>query len=407
MTVQLRIHGPSAFLVAVVVSTTAQAGGLYLQEFATSSMGTAGAGAQAKAEDASTAFFNPAGMSRLEQTQTMAGAGVLTSVIRFDQDEDTPIAGGNGGNAGGEAPIVSLNHVQKITDDLSAGLSLISISGAVLDYNDDWAGRFQNQKIEFVTLSMQPSLSYRINDYLSVGAGALVLYANMDAKVAVPPPNGTGRVKIKDADDFDVGFVGGLLLEPTDRTRFGLTYQSKVEPNLGGDVEIEPVGAQAAVDLKIPLAERVQLGGYHAFNDQWAVLGSFRWENWSEFSDIPVSVEQGSTEVKTGWRDTYGFSLGAHYRPTPKLLLQAGFGYDTSPVSDGNRNASIPIDDQFRYSIGAQYDLTDKINVGGAFVYADYGDNKIDSNTLKGKYKDYDLYFFTLNISYKFGGPIF
>jgi long-chain fatty acid transport protein len=383
----------------------ARAGGLYLQEYGTPAMGAAGAGAQAKADDASTAFFSPAGMPRLEQTQIMSGAGLLHSDVRFDPDADTPIPGNNGGQAGGNAPILSLNHVQKITDKLSAGLSLISISGAALDYNDDWAGRFQNQKIEFLTLSIQPSIAYRINDYLSIGAGALILYANLDANVAVPPPNGTGKVKIKDADDVDAGFVGGLLLEPTERTRFGLTYQSKVEPKLGGDVEIQPIGAQAAIDLKIPLAERVQLGAYHELNDQFALLGSFRWENWSEFGNIPVSVERGSTDVDTGWRDTYGFSLGVHYRPTEKWLLQAGFGYDTSPVSDGNRNASLPIDEQFRYSAGVQYDLTERINMGGAFVYADYGKNKIDSDLLKGDYKDYNLYFFALNLSYKFGTP--
>ncbi|MEM7021990.1 MAG: outer membrane protein transport protein [Pseudomonadota bacterium] len=396
------------FVLGTLSSTAAEAGGLYLQEYGTPAMGAAGAGAQARADDASTAFFNPAGMTRLEQTQTMGGAGILQSDVRFDKDSDTPIAGGNGGQAGGTAPILSLNHAQKITDDLSAGLSLISISGAVLDYNNSWAGRFQNQKVELLTLSIQPTLAYRINEYLSVGAGALILYGNLDADVAVPPPNGTGRVKIRDADDFDAGFVGGILVEPTQQTRFGITYQSKVEPKLGGDVDIQPAGAQAAIDLKLPLAERVQVAAYHEINEQVALLGSFRWENWSKFGNIPVSVEQGSTNVDTGWRDTYGFSLGAQYRPTKKWMLQAGFGYDTSPVSDGNRTAALPIDEQFRYAVGAQYDLTERINLGGSFVYADYGDAKIDSDLLKGSYKNNDLYFFTLNFSYKFGeGPLF
>jgi long-chain fatty acid transport protein len=53
-------------IISVFPTATARAGGLYLNEFATPSMGTAGAGAQAWADNASTAFFNPAGMTQLD-----------------------------------------------------------------------------------------------------------------------------------------------------------------------------------------------------------------------------------------------------------------------------------------------------------------------------------------------------
>jgi long-chain fatty acid transport protein len=165
------------------------------------------------------------------------------------------------------------------------------------------------------------------------------------------------------------------------------------------------VGAEASIDLKIPLAETVRLGAYQELTDRWALLGSLRWENWSQFGNIPVSVEQASATVRTGWRDTYGFSVGVHFRPTEPWLLQAGFGYDTSPVSDKDRSAALPLDRQYRYATGVQYQLNERVNIGASFVYADYGDNKIDGDTLKGQYSDYDLFFFGLNVNYKFGAP--
>ena len=81
----------------------AGAGGLYLNEFATPSMGTAGAGQEAYAGDASTsfAFHNPAGMTRLDGHQVSLGAGVLMGDTEFDTDADTPFAGGNGGDQAG------------------------------------------------------------------------------------------------------------------------------------------------------------------------------------------------------------------------------------------------------------------------------------------------------------------
>jgi long-chain fatty acid transport protein len=400
----LRIGG-YAVAVGLMVTSSAQAGGLYLQEFMTPNMGTAAAGAQARADSAATAFENVAGMTRLKHSELMVGAGLGISDVRFDPDDNTPVPGTNSGQAGGPFPILSLNYVHKITDDLAAGLGLISVAGASLDYNNGWVGRFQNQEVDLLTLSAIPSLAYRITDWLSVGAGAQILYATMDVKAALPTPlqPGDGRVKVEDADDVDVGFVGGVLLEPLDGTRIGVTYQSKVEPKLSGDVSIEPIGAQAGIDIKLPLVETVRVGVYQDITEQWAVLGSLRWENWSQFGNLPISTDRGSRTAKTGWHDTYGFNLGVNYRPADQWLLQAGFAYDSSPVSDGNRNAMLPVDRQLRYAAGVQYQWNERVNIGGAFEYADMGDAKIDSNVLKGDYEDNQIFFFGLNVSYKFG----
>lgn len=63
-----------AVLASAMVSwplAAALAGGLYLNEFNSPGMGVAGAGAQALANDASTAFHNPAGMDEDDRTPDM------------------------------------------------------------------------------------------------------------------------------------------------------------------------------------------------------------------------------------------------------------------------------------------------------------------------------------------------
>ena len=101
------ITSAAAVLSLFVYAQAAQAGGLYLNEFATPSMGVAGAGQEAVASDASTnfAFHNPAGMTRLDGNEVSVGAGVGYGETKFDPDPNTPFAGGNGGNQAGLFPL--------------------------------------------------------------------------------------------------------------------------------------------------------------------------------------------------------------------------------------------------------------------------------------------------------------
>ncbi len=175
--------------------SSAGAGGLYLNEFATPSMGVAGAGQEAVANDASTnfAFHNPAGMTRLEGHSIALGAGLLQGDTEFNTDPDTPFNGGNGGDQAGWAPLIGSHGVYSVTDDLKLGMSMFSISGAALDPDNNWAGRYSIQKLELLTLSANPSVAYRVNDWLSLGAGANVTYADIDYKLAAPPHQPSSR----------------------------------------------------------------------------------------------------------------------------------------------------------------------------------------------------------------------
>lgn len=148
----------------LVMGGQSWAGGLYIQEFATSSLGTANAGAQAWADNASTAFLNPAGMTRLEGKELMLGGGLIYLDIKFDSAPDTPVAGGDGGNAGSFAPLINAFYVHSLSDDFKLGLDLTSISGAVLDYDDNWAGRRQVLNTEIFAITLHPSLAYRVNN---------------------------------------------------------------------------------------------------------------------------------------------------------------------------------------------------------------------------------------------------
>jgi len=389
------------FILILGIPCICTAGGLYLNEFGTPSMGVAGAGANAVAVDASTSFHNAAGMTRIKGTELMGTAGVLNSTVKFDPAADTPIPGGDGGDAGGPGPIIGGFYAHSLSDKWKLGANLITISGAILDYDDDWTGRYLNTDVRLLTMTFYPSVAYRVNNWLSLGGGPQVMYANLELKAKAPPPKGTGEVKI-DGDDLAFGFGLCALFELSERTRFGVVYQSEIEPEFDGDVKLSPPGLEVSTDTKVTLARFVKVSGYHELNDQWALLGTVGWENWSAFKDVNISTGRVSQKIPRNWDDTWKFAAGVHYHPVEKWLLQLGFSYDTSPVDSKDRTPDMPIDRQIRYAAGAQYKWSDRLSTGAQFVYADYGKAKIDNDLLKGDYKRNDIIFLALNANWKF-----
>jgi long-chain fatty acid transport protein len=385
----------------VFPASSAWAGGLYINEFTSPSMGVAGAGAEAVANDASTSLHNPAGMTRLDGNEVMLGVGMLSANVEFKADSTTPQSGGNGGDAGGWGPLIGTFGVYSVSEDLKLGMNIFSISGAVLEYDSDWTGRYQAQEVEILTVSLNPTIAYRVNDTLSLGAGLVAMYASLDLTLAVPP-GGTGQATL-DGDDLSLGFNLGAMVELSPRTRLGLLYFSEQKLEFSGDLDIKPISLSVASDTELILAQLVRIGGYHELNDQWALLGTVGWEDWSAVENLLVSTAATPTvQIPRNWDDTYHLSVGVHYRPVKDWLWQTGFTYDSSPVDEGDRTADMPIDEQFRYAAGVQYQWNEGLNIGASIVYADLGDARINnSNLLIGEYDKNEIIFFALNFNWK------
>ncbi len=381
------------------------AGGLYIGEFGTPSTGVANAGAVAVGQDASTAWHNPASMTRLSGTQVMGAAGLLIPNIRFDPDSDTPVPGGDGGQAGNLAPVMNGSFVHSLTDKLKFGFSLGSLAGAGLKYDSNWAGRRQATESKLITVTGMPSVAFK-HHWLSIGAGLQISYGKLDPLKLKAPNPAESTVKI-DGDDWAFGYTVGALVEFSETSRLGVKYQSKTKFNFDGDLKISGGifgGFSVGSDTEIELPQFVEVGFYHELNNQFALLATADWEDWGGSLDtIPISVNAGGTDIPTNWKDTYKLAVGLHYRPSQPWLLMTGFAYDTSPVDAKDRTADLPVDRQLRYAVGAQYQWSERLNLGGNFEYIDLGDAKINNDrTLKGDYRRNEVFFVSLNANWKF-----
>ena len=107
----------SVFLVMLMIAPSITvAGGLYLNEWATPSMGQANTGAEAWGHDASTFFHNPAAMTRIEDRPFMVGVGFMLPEVQFDPAPTTPVGGPDGGDPGGFVPLLSAFYVNDLSD---------------------------------------------------------------------------------------------------------------------------------------------------------------------------------------------------------------------------------------------------------------------------------------------------
>jgi long-chain fatty acid transport protein len=403
----------SAIALALLGANQALAGGLWITEYGQPTQGRAGAGEEAGNGDATDAFLNPASMSRLEQSEILVSAGVIAASVEFDVENSGIVNGdGDGGDAGSLAPGGSVFYARPLNDRWAVGVSMVALTGSVLDYNDDWAGRFQVQDVSILVIGAVPSVSYRVTDKLSVGASVPVMYSELDMDIAIPNPESPlqgpeGKVNL-DGNDTQVAGSLSFLYEFSERTRLGGRALSKFDFEYDGDISADLLG-QVGVETNLTMAALARVGLSHDLNEQWSLKATWGWDNWSELQDVFITTNAGGTNLPRNWEDTYHYSVGADYHLNRQWTLRAGVAYDTDPVDAKDRTADMPLDEQIRYAMGMDYLRDTGMRISGSLVYADYGDAEIDSQKappafgIQGDYKTNEIWFANVSFNWPLG----
>lgn len=408
--------GACALLALLTVPGFASAGGLWLNEFGDFSGGRAAAGAAAGVDEAMTIAYNPASITLLEGSQLFVSAGAIMGDMAFDVSYGSPRNGtGDGGDAGKTAPAGALAYVHDFASDRwSAGVALGGLSGAGLDYDDGWAGRYQATEVSLLVMALSPTVAYKVNDHLSLGASVQAVYGDLELDFAVPrrlaaAQDGAGSL---DGDDLTPAFTLGAVYELRPGSRFGLFYQSEVELDFDGrakvNVPLDRVGEGAELarsvgtDTELTLAEYVRFSIHQALDDRWGVNLTLGWDNWSALDNVIVSTEDGQNGIPTQWSDTWHYAWGIEYKLDDRWDLTSGIAYDDNPVRARDRNAQLPVDRQIRYAVGARYRVGDSIRVGGYINYVDLGNAKISAQRFGGDFDENSALSLAVNLSWIF-----
>jgi long-chain fatty acid transport protein len=379
-------------------SGTASAAGFALIEQNASGMGNAYAGAAAVAEDASTIFFNPAGLTKL-QGKNIAVAGHLIDLgIKFSNNGNStaptspaPIAsiGNNGGDAGDKIPVPNVFFSMPIGEQLTFGIGVSAPFGLVTDYDAGWVGRFQGIKTSVETLNLNPTIAYKVSDALSVGFG--INFQQFDAEftnAVVLGVNTEGLAKLK-ADDDGIGWNAGVLFDVSPTTRIGASYRSTIDYTLKGDLTITaPNGANVvvpgltgAVTADVTLPDMISVSLMQGINDKISLLADITSTRWSEIENVRIvnSASGGPADTLVlNFSDTMRYSVGLNYKYSDQLTFRFGLALDESPVDDSNRTVRLPDNDRTWIAIGGSYKVSDSGKLDFGVANLSTGNTPID-----------------------------
>lgn len=398
----MKITGPTRAVLGMAAGVLAYAGpacgaGFQIMEQCAKCQGTAYGGVAATADDASTVFFNPAGMTRLPTGsiggQAVVGLHYLLLDAEFEDKDSTNAIGGEPigsrkDNGGENAVVPNFYYAQKLTERLSAGLGLNGFYGLLTEYDDGWIGRYNAIKSELITVNFNPAVAYRINEQLSIGAGFSAQYADAELTNAldfgtlaflagvpgVTPSNPAfdGFAKLT-GDDWGWGWNAGILYALSKRTRFGISYRSQIDHTLEGDFKVKgnpqlaalnPQFGSRTVDAKADLNTPavLNIGVYHELiESRLAIMAGASWTDWSEFKEIRIrfASDQPDAVQPEDWEDSWRLAVGMSYKPysaKSPWTLRIGFQYDESPIPNGRITARIPENDRYWLTLGLGYE---------------------------------------------------
>jgi len=413
------------------------AAGFAIYEQGTSGLGNAFAGAAAVAEDATTIFWNPAGMTRLPGQNIAVSGAVIVPQSEFTDGGSFlaapifPISDVGPSDAGTPAFVGSTYYSTQMSDDVWFGIGLNAPFGLVTDYPDGWAGRYHALHSELLTINANPSLAFKVSESFSIGVGVNLQYAYASLSNAIdtgavlggPAATGTADSRILvDGSSFAFGANAGVLWEPIEGTRIGAAYRMELEHEIGGTsvLNVNPavpvIGGgtfTGSADADITLPDSVAISVYQQITPELAFVGDATWTNWSDLQALVVTVGPtlpigaGANVTPLMWNDTWRFSGGLIYKYGTDWTFRVGYAYDESPVPSATfRTPRIPDNDRHWVTAGVGFRLDEHLSVDLSYAHLFVGDTAIANtlatgHTLIGTYdSSVDIFSFQLNTSF-------
>jgi len=437
-----------------------------LQENSGSGLGNAFAGGAASAEDVSTIWANPAGMSRFATPQVAGAVHFVMPSFKF-KDEGSQAAafqplGGTGGDAGDLAVIPNLYAAMPLNNQWAIGIGINAPFGLVTEYDSNWLGRFQGVKSDIKTINVNPSVSWRLSNTVSVGVGVnwqrvdaeLTSKVNYSAGLAqaagqaaagglIPPslvptivaatPGLESNARVK-GDDSAWGWNIGVLWDVTPQTRFGASYRSSIKYNVSANVNFDnptlptlpPALAPVVALLATGVNNQLQNGGVRAdielpdianvslftrLDDRWDLMGDVQFTRWSTFKELRFVRTSGGILSNTpeNFDDAWRVSVGATYHWNDQWSFRGGLAWDQTPTNTPDRTPRLPDEDRFWIAAGAQYKVNRNLAIDAGITYIPIKTPNISQNAgstaanglIKGSY-DANVTVISAQLTYTF-----
>lgn len=418
-------------------AASAQASGYHFGTQSVNAQSTANAAA-AEAADASTIFYNPAGLTKLDSSQISVNANIVLPSIHYEADSATdftelPVQGSKNGKITKTTVAPHIYGAYKVNDDLTVGLGVYVPFGSATEYEKDSVLRHNINKLGLTSIAVEPVAAWKLNNRHSFGTGIIAQHTSAELrkyadwgiknKVQMLQSNPTAAAQIKadghadvKGSDWGFGYQLAWMWDINDRARVGVNYRSKVSHTLEGTAEWAADSAMAKqlwaaklleargyvpnekASVKIVTPESLSVHGMYKVSDKTNLFGDVTWTRHSRFNKAELVFENEKAVVKgksdrttitPNWRNTYKVGFGGSYQISEPLQLRAGIAFDKSPVRNADyRMNSLPDGNRIWFSAGMKYHIGENHVVDAAYTHIHINDTSY--RTAKASGSDVD-----------------
>jgi len=380
-----------------------------------------------RADDASAVAYNPAGITQLEGTRTKFGF----SVVAPGGDIRTVDEAGNTETTSIESnywipPHAFLTH--QLTDQAWLGLGIYSRFGLGTEYPDDWPGRYNSYYNRVQSLSFNPNLALMLSDSWSMAFGVEVMWFDFKQEKAVdftgqndPNTYATDIDAEVHGDSFGFGANLALHYKPNDTWAVGLTYKSRVKHTVSGDAKFDrPAGTppgffqNTSAEGDITLPDSFSLGVMYRPLERLTLEANAIYTLWSTYDELKIEYNESLTPGFPGgdvsatdkkWEDVWRFQFGAEYDLTQLIDLRLGYVYDQIPDRDKYADYMTPTSHRHIITSGIGFSW-EKASLDLSYSYLWFSNRSIDARFDEGvqdsRFKNGHTHIGSMSLSYKF-----
>lgn len=391
--------GAAALVATLAGGTGAFAGAFGLREQSTEAQGLGYAGAAAGSGGVSSMFWNPAVITMrpgfvTEQNLTYIGPSATITTAPGTNPVFARL--GDSGDIGQGAAVPAGASSYQISDRLWLGIATDAPFGLATKPNQVWSGEAYGRSSRIFSLAINPVIGFKVNEWLSLGAGPNIEYFRLTLRQAVPlpglPPQFDPSSFLK-GESWGVGFTAGATVTPWEGTALGIGYRSSVHHDLNGSIGVPilalaPVAGQVRSSLNTP--DKLSVGLTQAISPVARVSLGFEWDNWSRLGDIAVvskTLGVPVNDLPLKYKDGFLYAIGGEYDVSSALTLRAGFSYETSPIDFTNRSVRLPDGDRYGLNVGASYHWNQQLTLNIAYSHLFLDKSRI----LAGLGRDYNV----------------
>lgn len=415
-------------LVLSALSAHSMASGYHFGAQSVSGLGTANANS-AEAADASTIFYNPAGLTELPGAQLSINTFVVLPSVKYYNARGryfatpAPIQGETSGKISSTAVVPQMYASYQINNQITAGLGVYLPFASGTEYSHNSVLRYNVNETELTTFDINPTIGFKLNEQHSFGVGLIAQYtgaklrqyANYAAFKRESASASFDGYASLEGNDWGFGYNLGWLWKINDRARVGVSYRSAVKHTLTGDGEWHLTGGDFAkpdiiskkcgsltscvrasgyvakedVSVKITTPESLSFHGMFVANPKLNLFGDITWTRHSRFNNVnvmwqnsktvadgtapPKTTRSNQTNLNPNWKNTWKFAVGASYQISEPWQLRAGLSYDQSPVKSADyRLSTMPDNDRITLGLGAKYDFSKRSSVNLAYAFTHF-----------------------------------